>query len=77
MNDPLPTVGRVVHYTPVDGATRKGQPYAAVITHVWGPDCVNLSVQPDGSFPLIDPTPTSVVKGDPGTPRTWCWPPRA
>lgn len=78
--EPLPTVGRIVHYTPQAdprGERNKGQPYAAVITHVWGPEVVNLHVFNDGSFPLWDSDanrPTSVQRGT--GQGTWSWPPR-
>lgn len=54
----MPTVGRVVLFFPPlsirkgDTSLReyKGQPYPAIITHVFGPECVNVAVLPDGSF---------------------------
>lgn len=84
-----PTVGRIVHYH-VD-ESKKEQPYPAVITHVWGDECVNLAVLDDGSFPLsnTDKNPTSVeLQRDPKRYKTekearaakqvrsWSWPPR-
>ena len=72
-----PSVGRIVHYMPKHVEDNKGQPYPAVITHVWSETCVNLSVANDGSFPLCDPPrPTSVCFDADGAPGTWCWPPR-
>lgn len=69
---PTPTVGRIVHYH-TEG---KDQPNAAVITHVWSDDCVNLHVFRDGSFPLqVSPEVTSVMRGP--APGEWSWPPRA
>jgi len=72
-----PSVGRIVHYTPTDDKGEKKQPRAAIITHVWGPSCVNLHVFPDGSYGLKaeDQNPTSVSLGT--GPRTWSWPPRS
>ena len=77
-----PSVGRIVHYTPADAGNtskpNKGQPYPAIITHVWGDTCVNLCVCADGSFPLGEPNdvPTSVNYSESGGERTWRWPPR-
>lgn len=74
-----PTVGRVVWYYPsVDSG--KGQPYPAIITHVWGDACVNLSVQNDASYPLPagETNPTSVAlatDGESPAGRTWAWMP--
>lgn len=80
--NPVPSVGRIVHYTPPDqGTAGKSQAYPAVITHVWSDTCVNLQVFNDGSYPLpaegCNPTSVSLA-GDPNSPtgRTWCWPPR-
>ena len=43
-----PTVGRVVWYTPVAGApegvNHTDQPFAALVTYVWGDRMVNLAV---------------------------------
>jgi hypothetical protein len=77
-NVPRPTVGRIVHYTPSEDAGGKGQPYPAVVTHVWSDQVVNLSVANDGEFPFgrDDEHPTSVPRDDRGGPRTWRWPPR-
>lgn len=71
-----PSVGRIVHYRPmVATADNKGQPYPAVITHVFSDTCVNLSVLNDGSHPLSQNMlqPTSVMLGT--EPRSWSWPP--
>lgn len=75
-----PTVGRIVHYRSDRPQDPKGQPYPAVITHVWSDQCVNLHVLGDGSFPLVRQSPphampTSVMLGN--EPGQWSWPPRA
>lgn len=81
MAEQKPSVGRIVHYTPLNPKGNKGQPYPAVITHVWSDTCVNLCVLNDGSFTLsLEECPTSVTLAlDPQNPvpRSWCWPPRA
>jgi hypothetical protein len=68
-----PSVGRIVHYTP-HPERGKGQPYPAIITHVWGdsPDaCVNLHVFGDGTTgALSNPMVTSVTRDDSGKPGT-------
>jgi hypothetical protein len=77
---PKPSVGRIVHYWPTNleaGDRPKEQPYPAMITHVFGDQCVNLDIGNDGSFPLREPClKTSVSLGDPSsiTPGTWSWP---
>lgn len=70
----IPSVGRTVHFFP-GMSKHKGQPYPAVITHVWSDQCVNLHVLDDGSFPLGRPTVTSVMKrnGDLAE-EVWDWP---
>lgn len=78
-----PTVGRVVLYRPRgDQGPGKGQPYPATITHVWGRNCVNLSLCNDGSFPLpfaqSNTCVTSVTfaeSADGPAPGCWCWMP--
>lgn len=73
----VPTVGRVVLYTPADeaSAARKGSPYPAIVTHVFSDTCVNLHVLGDGSFgtPTEGPLVTSACYCDEGTPGTWKW----
>lgn len=76
MSKQKPTVGRIVHFRP-ELSQNKGQPYPAMITHVWSDTCVNLSVFNDGSYALPPEhlKPTSVTLGD--GPRSWGWPPRS
>lgn len=66
---PTPAVGRAVLFYPAltreHGTVslrdaKRGQPFPATITHVWGGQTVNLSVTPDGSFGDIG-TVTSLV----------------
>lgn len=88
-----PSVGRIVHYHPADthGKTaseaglrvRKGQPYAAIVTHVWSDTCVNLRVIDDATYLLGSgsalPSVSSCTLGDPASPPEhgyWSWPPR-
>ena len=67
------TEGRMVHYVTAD------MHRAAVITKVWGnpkvdgTSTVNLFVFPDGSYPLSNNTPTSVMFNADGAPNTWHW----
>lgn len=72
----MPTVGRIVLFTQ-EGTDNKGQPYPAVVTHVWGQNCVNLGVCDDGSYPFRSPDkfPTSVMFNADGAPGTWNWMP--
>ena len=76
---PTPTIGRVVLYHPDPNPKSDGEPYPAIITHVWSETYVNLAVMQDGSAPLLDTlTPTSVVYEESqsgGFPR-WTWPVR-
>ena len=71
-------VGRIVHYWPLLVGNLKGQPYAAVITHVWSEGVVNLHLINDGSFGLQESevlkTNVSFTLFD--TPGCWTWPPR-
>lgn len=80
-----PSVGRIVLYCPLesqmapeDKARPKGQPYPALVTHVFGENCVNLDIANDGSFPLRSPLCMTSVMLDPSdgdcTPGTWRWP---
>ena len=83
-----PTVGRIVHYWPGninDGAPKKGQPYPAIITHVFSELCVNLTVFNDNSFPMggEHSAPLSITsvglwngQGVPVGQNVWAWPPR-
>ena len=42
----IPTVGRIVHFTPggFDNIAKSEQPLAAIVTYVWGERMVNLTV---------------------------------
>lgn len=81
-----PTVGRIVHYWPGNGiAPDKGQPFPAMVTHVFSDDCVNLTVFNDGSFPWGGQhgnpiTVTSICQwngtGKPDGMNVWTWPAR-
>jgi len=83
MTPQKPSNGRIVHFIPAskeDASGKHGQPYAAVVTHVWSDNCVNLGVIQDGSFPLVNLSPTSVSQSsdpDKPMPGTWQWPARA
>lgn len=77
MPPPVPTVGRIVNYWPkADKA--KDQPYPAIITHVWGPNVVNLHKFGDGSFPHGEnamQTSVSRCESDEPVAGCWSWPP--
>lgn len=70
-----PSIGRIVH------VNRDGKPpYAAIVTAVWSPTCVNLTVFGDGDrWPNGTPGDVasvampSVSQGD--APGEWAWPP--
>lgn len=63
------TEGRIVHFVTPE------MHRAAVITKVWGPSgTVNLFVFPDGSYPLQNNTPTSIVfNADSNVNNSWHW----
>lgn len=61
-------LGKSVIFVSNDGKQR-----AAVITHVWEGERVNLYVFPDASFPLISNTPTSVTYDENAATYTWHW----
>ncbi len=81
MDEQKPSVGRIVHYYgSANVMANKGQPYPAIITHVWGA-CVNLFVFADGSnsapFGIVAPGEliTSVERRTKeGQERCWDWP---
>lgn len=74
-----PTIGRIVHY--MNG----GVHYPAIVTKVWTPLCVNITVFPNGSddyspgangaftSPQIVTSVTYAAASDP-TDRSWHWP---
>lgn len=77
-----PTIGRIVIYNTSDvdkekmkavnllnGNCNVQDKLPAVITAVWGDECVNLKVIVDGCFDLWV---TSALKGD--NPMNWNWP---
>jgi hypothetical protein len=57
-----PTVGRVVWYRP-NGAIDK-QPHAALITHVWSENCVNLAIFDSDGHPYQRTSVTLLQAGD-------------
>lgn len=71
-----PTIGRIVHYNP-GHADPTFEMAAAIVTQVWGPECVNLKVMPDGGQPY-DVTSVEMRRPHevPETPRRWWWPER-
>lgn len=83
---PMPAVGRIVHYWPKRNGALKGQPYPAVITHVWTPTVVNLNVFLDATYSLddgklipsvelFDPRPGENASDEQKLGK-WSWPPR-
>ena len=81
-----PSVGRIVHYYPSDELDGEGLapgPLAAIITGLRADSSVVLSVLPPMPFTdTLGNTRGSLCvvatrgEGEPGTPGTWCWPPR-
>lgn len=67
------TKGRIVHY--VEHSEDGGHHRAAVVTHVWGDNhgTINLFVFPDGSHPLENNIPTSVIYDENHANNTWHW----
>lgn len=67
-----PSIGRTVHFV------SEGVHYAAVIVKVWGPDCVNLFVMPNGSSPILEAKVITSVLQDESAERdySWHWPER-
>lgn len=61
--------GRMVHFVTSEGHR------AAVITKVWNAQgTVNLFVFPDGSYPLVNNTPTSVMPDEEQKKQySWHW----
>lgn len=70
-----PSVGRIVHYRRKDDREGKGQPYAAIITHVLNPTVVNLRIFDDGLYTLNENALSTSVKQGTG-PGQWSWPPK-
>lgn len=73
-----PTLGRVVFFCLPDGPN-KGEERAAHVTRVWGPNCVNLRVELDGTNDTgSSDWVTSVTENTGGAPLEgqWRWPPR-
>lgn len=67
---PMPFVGEMVKYQAGadqgEGLAPKGQPYAAIVTHVWSETTVNLLVIGDGSYLLPSP-PGSTLTSELGS----------
>ena len=70
-----PTVGRTVHYTqPDDEEPVNGQKtHAAIITQVFGDDCINLTFFAPGRSPQFG---FSVVRDATTGAASWSWPER-
>lgn len=74
-----PSVGRIVHFFPYlhDGEARNNGnpgPVAAMITRVWNPTCVNITVFPDFHQPILH---TSVQQRTAENAEgVWDWPAR-
>lgn len=74
--EPKPSIGRIVHVKNFHLADGRlcAIPQAAIITHVWGDDCINATI-----FPSMEQVcfGSSVVKERDGyTGVTWDWPAR-
>ncbi len=70
-----PTVGRTVHFYPVDrnpNPASIGEPYAAIITSVHGLSCSLFVMPPFGDAGAVNVVPFSPTP----EPGCWCWPPR-
>lgn len=73
-----PTVGRIVHFRrePLELADVGNSPLAAMVTKVWNPTMVNLTVfNEDGS--TTAETSVQFHQSDDLTPRSAFWPSRA
>ena len=73
----VPTVGRIVWYRPhtYEMTHKHGQPLAAIITHVWSAECVNLHVFGDNGAHLPSKTSVLLAQGRPGQPGECEWMP--
>jgi hypothetical protein len=61
-----PTVGRIVWFYPSRNENDiKPEPQAAIVTRVWGDNCVNLTVFSPGGTPLAESSVRLVQDGDP------------
>ena len=68
MSNQMPSIGRIVHYVLEDGTHT-----AAIITAVWGKECINLTAFPANECHLI--TVTSRMLDEETKNRfTWHWP---
>lgn len=79
MQHQKPSVGRIVHYIPELSNHPKGQPYPAIITHVWSETCVNLHIFDDGSHCLLvvqEQTSVMLRTEEMVAGACWEWPPR-
>lgn len=86
MSTQRPTVGRIVHYYHTANDVEGKCPNAALVTHVWSDECVNLEVAPNGYHiqpgqrdavdGVVERVRTSVPYSDEPKPGHWCWPPR-
>lgn len=82
MSTQRPTIGRIVHFYATTNDVEGKCPNAAMVTHVWSDECVNLDVAPNAyhcapfSDGEINRAPTSAPYSDEPKPGHWSWPPR-
>lgn len=77
MDQPKPTVGRIVHYVLPEGRNA-GEHRPAIVTRVWSDVCVQLQVFTDGENDGLANVEwrTSILNDEAGAPNTWHWPER-
>lgn len=78
MMDQTPSIGRIVHFfdAGLKGLGVNGEgPYAAIITTVHSPTCVNLDGFPAGQ--IGEQTSVCLGTKDSGMSSRWEWPARA
>lgn len=75
-NPQMPSIGRIVHYVPIDNpnvieAHNNATEVPAIVVRVWNKDVVNLKVFTDG---IYDTWKTSIRYSAEKEPNSWHWP---